>query len=134
MSPLLKCQPATAVLTVTDTDASGETFRFSQPVYISQESDTAMTITVERIGATSGATVRYAAEGMTTSSRSDYTYAFGTLSFAAGEESKTFVVLVNPLPLLFRASLSWSCARAAVAHFETVLGSPDGDLEALAVL
>jgi hypothetical protein len=53
-------------------------------------------IAVTRTGDTSGAaTVAYSTSDGTARQRTDYTPAFGTLSFAPGETSKTFVILVT---------------------------------------
>ena len=55
-----------------------------------------MTITVNRIGDTSGAaTVDYITSDITATERKDYIKALGTLRFAAGETSKSFALLIN---------------------------------------
>ncbi len=86
---------ATSVLTINDDDASGGTFKFSQPTYNVDEGGS-VTITVERTGTTTLATtVNYATSDSSASSVSDYTTALGTLRFAAGEGSKTFTLLTT---------------------------------------
>jgi hypothetical protein len=73
--------------------------QFTQTTVPVQEDLTAVTLTVQRAGDTSGAvTVDYTTMPPTlaaASERSDYTTALGTLRFAAGETTKTFEVLVN---------------------------------------
>jgi hypothetical protein len=70
--------------------------QFSSSNYSVSEDCTSMTITANRIGDTSNsATVDYATSDVTASERRDYTTALGKLRFAAGETSKTFVVLVS---------------------------------------
>ena len=60
------------------------------------EACTAVTINVNRSGDTStAATVDYATSDGTASERSDYITARGTLTFAPGDTSKTFTVLIN---------------------------------------
>jgi len=100
---------STAVLTILDNDPIGGYIRFSSADFNTTESSGSTTITVERVGDTSQAvTVDYATSdnsGATTapcsttnhfaSSRCDYTTSLGTLRFAAGESSKTFVVLIS---------------------------------------
>ena len=85
-----------AQLTINDDDVS--TFAFSAPGYSIHE-DVASghaTITVKRSGATNiAASVNYAtSDGTATVAGSDYTVASGSLSFAAGETTKTFDVNV----------------------------------------
>ena len=60
------------------------------------EACTTLTITVNRIGNTSSAaSVDYNTSDVTATERGDYITAIGTLRFAAGETSKSFVVLIN---------------------------------------
>jgi Tol biopolymer transport system component len=68
---------------------------FSSGAYNVDEGSISATITVARSGDTSGATtVDFASSDGTASQRRDYEVASGTLSFAAGETSKTFKVLI----------------------------------------
>src|SRR2546426_9012548 len=70
--------------------------QFSSSNYGVVEACTTVTITVNRIGDTSGAaSVDYFTSDVTASERRDYITAIGTLRFAAGETSKSFVVLIN---------------------------------------
>jgi len=70
--------------------------QFSSSNYSVVEDCTTLTITVNRIGNTSGAaSVDYFTADITASERRDYITAIGRLSFAAGETSKNFVVLIN---------------------------------------
>ena len=86
-----------AQLTINDDDVS--TFKFSAPAYSVREDDPSghATITVNRSGATNvPATVNYAtSDGTATAAGSDYTPAAGSLTFAAGQTSKTFTVDVS---------------------------------------
>jgi len=69
--------------------------QFNAATYGATESIGLTTITVNRLGETSGvATVNYATVDGTASERSDYLAALGTLRFAAGEMSKTISVFV----------------------------------------
>jgi Tol biopolymer transport system component len=69
--------------------------QFSAVSYSVNESGPTATITVNRSGATTGASsVDYATVNGSASDQRDYTPNFGTLSFAAGETSKTFTVSI----------------------------------------
>jgi Domain of unknown function (DUF4394)/Calx-beta domain len=66
---------------------------FSQPLYGAGEGDGNATLTVRRAGNTLGAsTVNYALADGTATGGSDYTSTGGTMSFAAGESTKTISV------------------------------------------
>jgi len=70
--------------------------QFSSSNYSVQEDCTTVTITVNRIGDTSGvASVDCNTSNVTASERRDYIAALGKLSFAPNETSKSFVVLIN---------------------------------------
>src|SRR5205807_7356558 len=70
--------------------------QFSSSNYSVVEACTIVTITINRIGNTSAAaSVDYFTSDVTASERRDYVTAIGTLRFAAGETSKSFVVLIN---------------------------------------
>src|SRR5439155_22156364 len=103
--------PSAAVLTITNDDAAGGVISFSQSNYSVNENAGFLTLTVNRTGDTTrAATVDYASSddsdpatmvscappsGGVATSRCDFTTAVGTLRFAAGETSKTFVVLIS---------------------------------------
>ena len=70
--------------------------QFSSSNYSVVEACITVTITANRIGNTSSAaSVDYFTSDVTASERRDYITAIGTLRFAAGETSKSFVVLIN---------------------------------------
>ncbi len=78
------------------TGAPGPTAQFDSSNYSVNEGSTGATITVTRTGDTSSAvTVDYATSDDTAHQSGDYSVASGTLTFAAGETSKTFPVLIN---------------------------------------
>src|SRR5439155_9851223 len=83
---------STAVLTIRDNDVAGN-IQFSAPTYTVSENAASATITVRRTGGSaSGVTVAYATAGGTATPGSDYLPVSGTLTFAAGETSKSFDV------------------------------------------
>ncbi|HYN86444.1 MAG TPA: Calx-beta domain-containing protein [Pyrinomonadaceae bacterium] len=70
--------------------------QFSASVYPVVEGCLARIITVQRSGPTGGTTtVKYVAQNQTAGQRGDFTFATGTLTFAPGETSKQFVLLIN---------------------------------------
>jgi Calx-beta domain-containing protein len=70
--------------------------RFSASTYTVQENMTFLTVTVLRTGDVSGpATVDYATSGVTAAQWNDYTFAQGTLRFAANETSKNIDMLIS---------------------------------------
>ena len=83
---------ATAVLTIIDNDTAG-TLQFSQANYSVTEARASVTITVTRQdGTASGVTVDYSTSNDTATAGSDYTAKSSTLTFAAGQTSKTFTI------------------------------------------
>lgn len=75
---------------------TSSTVQFSSASYSVQEDCTSLTITVNRSGDTSAAaSVEYFTSNGTASERGDYITALGRIRFAAGETSKTFMVLIN---------------------------------------
>jgi len=84
--------PETAVLTILNDDA---TLQFAQPNFVGLESAGEATITVSRIGySNSTVSVDYTTSDGTAIAGSDYITASGTLTFTAGEMSKTFLITI----------------------------------------
>jgi hypothetical protein len=70
--------------------------QFSAASYSVNEGTGSVTITVTRTGSNAGsATVTYSSSDGSASSASDYKAVSGTLTFAAGESSKSFIVLIT---------------------------------------
>jgi chitinase len=81
----------TNTITIIDDDVSSVNFVFTTTNVTEAGTNFTVTLTVERAGATNTAvSVDYATTNVTASAGSDYTAASGTLSFAAGETTKTF--------------------------------------------
>jgi len=81
---------------INDDGTQPSTLQFDQSSYTVQESLSALTITVTRSGDTSGtASVDYVTNDGTATQKGDFEYTAGTLTFAAGETSKTLTVLIN---------------------------------------
>ncbi|MCM3873680.1 MAG: hypothetical protein ND895_23585 [Pyrinomonadaceae bacterium] len=75
---------------------SATTVQFSQSVYSLSEGAGGATVLVTRTGnLSSAATVEYATTDGTATDRGDYNTTIGRLRFAAGENSKNFIVLLN---------------------------------------
>ncbi len=69
---------------------------FSSPSYLVSESLAAATLTVTRVGTTTGvSTIDFVTTDGTAQQRADYTTTAGTLSFAPGETAKTITVPVT---------------------------------------
>jgi len=86
----------TATPSPTPTPSSQSVVQFGSSTYSVTEDCTTVTITVNRIGETStAARVDYFTADITANARQDYITSLGTLDFAVGETSKTFVVLIN---------------------------------------
>ena len=91
----LLATPNTATLTISDNDTGG-TLAFASPTFSVAEDGGSVTITVVRAGGTGGGiTVRYATSNGTGQAGTDYDATSGTLTFQAGETSKTFTVPVH---------------------------------------
>lgn len=106
--------PSAAVVTILDNEASNAsnssssatggstssnpngTLNFNASGYGVMENGGSFTVTVSRTGGTAGTVaVNYATSNGTAQSGNEYTATSGTLTFAAGETSKTFTVAVN---------------------------------------
>jgi pseudomonalisin len=84
--------PSTTVLTIKDNDVAGKA-QFSATDYGVAEGEGSVTITVTRTGGSSSqATVDYATADGTGVDGTDYSQTVGTLTFGAGETTKTFSV------------------------------------------
>ena len=92
--------PSIAVLTIVSDDVAGSV-QFGQPTFEVSEGTASAVITVVRSGGVaSGATIQYrvspSSPGTATGGGVDYTLTAGTLTFGAGETTKTFsVAIVN---------------------------------------
>jgi hypothetical protein len=76
--------------------AGPSVMQFSAATYTVNEDMTFRTVTVVRTGDVSGpATIDYATSGVDASQRNDFTFAIGTLRFAAGESSKAIDLLIS---------------------------------------
>ncbi|MBT8127893.1 MAG: hypothetical protein KJP15_10440 [Gammaproteobacteria bacterium] len=87
--------PTSAVLTIVEDDPAPPvgSLQFSAPTYTVRENDVTETITVARVGGSFGTVeVDYASSDGTASAGSDYTSVSGSLSFADGVTSQTFIV------------------------------------------
>ncbi|HET7008896.1 MAG TPA: Calx-beta domain-containing protein, partial [Candidatus Binatia bacterium] len=83
---------SSATLTITEDDIGG-VLQFSAAAYSVNETGGSITITVSRSGGSaSNVAVAYATGNGSASAGSDYTATSGTLTFGAGETSKTFAV------------------------------------------
>jgi hypothetical protein len=82
-----------SVSSSSSTGPAAGTFNFAATAYAIKEGGTALTVTVLRNGGSSGtANVNYATVNGSATSGTDYTGINGTLTFAAGETSKTFSI------------------------------------------
>jgi uncharacterized delta-60 repeat protein len=110
----------TATIKDNDTNAGAPTVQFAAREFRAQEGAGVAAVTVTRSGDTSApANVSYSTSSGfvagSASDRGDYTLAFGTLRFAAGEASKTFNVLITDDALVESDEV-----------FNVSLGSPTG--------
>lgn len=84
----------TVPATIIDNDGG---FSFSSPIYVGNEANPLLTVTVLRLGGTNGAaSVRYSTTNITAQAGSDFTGVTNVLlSFANGETLKTFTVPIT---------------------------------------
>ena len=103
--------------------ASPATVQFSAGTYAASEGALSVVITVTRAGdTTNAASVDYKTTSGTASSRTDYVTAARTMSFAAGESSKTFrVYVVDDLYVEGSETINVSLSNPSAG---TVLGNP----------
>lgn len=81
---------------INDDAPPAPTVQFNNASYSVQEDLGALTITVTRSGDSSGAAmVDYSTNDGSATQKGDFEYAAGTLTFAPGDTSKTFQVLIN---------------------------------------
>ena len=91
LSSPVNCALGTSNLVITVTTNDSAIFAFSVATNLVGEGSGTLTLTVNRTGTTNNAvTVDFTTTNVTASSSGDYTATNGTLSFAAGETSKTF--------------------------------------------
>jgi hypothetical protein len=84
--------PSHGLLTIRDNDAGG-TLQLGLAAYTANETSDSALITVTRLrGAASGVSVNYATSDGTATAGSDYAATSGTLNFAAGDLSESFLV------------------------------------------
>jgi Calx-beta domain/Right handed beta helix region len=83
--------PATAMLTIRDNDKAG-TIQLGAPAFSVGEADGAATITLTRSGGAAAATVSFTTAAGSALAGTDYVAVSTTVSFAAGETSKTVLV------------------------------------------
>jgi hypothetical protein len=94
--------PSTAVLTIHDKDTpQAGSFEFSNSAFAIAAGSSSATITISRVGGSTGAaSVSFATSNGTGIAGIDYTAVSGTLNFADGEITKTFAVpILDPLGL-----------------------------------
>jgi hypothetical protein len=85
--------PSSALLTVRENDVAPSFVQFASSGFSANEAAGSAPITVKRTGNTAlPVSVQYATSNGTASAGSDYKATAGTLSFAAGETSKTFTI------------------------------------------
>ncbi len=89
----------TATVTINDDETvefGSGSFKLSKSTYAIDETSGQAIITVQRTGgSTFQAAVNYATTGLSANSGTDFTYTSGTLTFAAGESAKIFIVPIT---------------------------------------
>ena len=116
--------PDSATVTISGTqDLTAGSLQLSAATYSVAQSAGSITVTVNRVGGTSGAiSVGYATANGTATAGKDYTATTGTLSWADGDaSSKTFQVAIASAPA-FAGSLTFGVTLSNVAL--ATLGAP----------
>jgi glucose/arabinose dehydrogenase len=86
----------TVAINILDDDGGTSVFNLSRTTYTVDEGAGTAIITVQRSGDTTiGATVNYATTALTATAGADYTTTAGTLTFLAGEGTKTFAIPIT---------------------------------------
>ena len=104
--------------------APGGLLQISQSQFSVNEGYQAVDVTVTRTGGSGAVSVDYATLDGTATQKGDYTFASGTLNFAAGETSKIFRVLINDDSLVEAASETFA-VRLSNATGGAALGVVD---------
>jgi len=126
---------AAATLTITDNDRAGaiqfarSTFTVNEPAPLTSAN---ATVTVTRTGTGGGVTVNYAVADDTAVAGTNYTATSGTLTFAAGQTSRTFTVPIlndgastgNLVANLALSNPTPACLGAPGSASAATLGSP----------
>jgi len=115
---------AQGVGTINNDDVGGA-FRFTSSNYSVGEASGSITITVQRTGGlANGATVQYATANGTAIAGQDYTAVSGTLTFAGGQTSQSFVVPINNDGIV-EADEAFSVILSNATGTGSTLGTPN---------
>ena len=109
--------------TITITDDDNSTIEFTTNAVTLAETNTSLTLTVVRVGATNTAVaVDYDTTNVTASAGSDYTAASGTLSFAPGVTTNTISLTLAP-DLSYEANETFRVVLSAVTNSTLLTGT-----------
>jgi hypothetical protein len=128
---------SSATVTVQDNEGGTSIVRFDVPTYSVNESDGTVALTVKRSGGLgSSVTVNYATSNGSAQAGSDYTSQSGTITFAAGEATKSLTIgILNDSTAeateTFGVTLSTSDAKATIgspSSAQVSIADDDGPL------